>query len=261
MKLGSFEIDKVYARECIEAMREIPPGSIDMILCDLPFGKTACSWDVVIPFPDLWECYERIIKPNGAIVLFGKEPFSSYLRISNAKRYRYDWIWEKTTATGHLNANRMPMQAHENLSVFYKRLPVYNPQMTTGHKPMSYAIRKNTSVYGSHGSSESRTGATNRYPRDVLCFPPVNNNSPEKVHETQKPVPLLEYMIKTYTHPGHIILDNCMGSGATAEAAKRTGRNFLGFDNGISEKLRIPWADYANQRVELVAQGAEEWTE
>jgi len=216
--------------DCLELMKDIPDGSIDMILCDLPYGITACKWDVIIPFEPLWEQYNRIIKDNGAIVLFGSEPFSSALRMSNIKRYKYDWIWDKVKPSGHLNAKKMPLKEHEIISIFSKCKCVYNPQ---GLEKM-YKIQKKSNSDTTLGNGYSTFGKNNKttiqtignYPRSILTF-----NKPSKtLHPTQKPVELLEYLIKTYTNEGEIVLDNCMGSGTTGVACKNLNRNFIGIE-------------------------------
>lgn len=217
--------------DCLELMKEIPDRSIDMVLCDLPYGTTACKWDSVIPFEPLWEQYKRIIKDNGAIVLFGSEPFSTELRHSNMKMFKYDWIWEKTKASGFLNAKKSPLRAHEVISVFYKNQPTYNPQYSFGHKPYKKINVSDgaTSVYGKMDKTgsvkESKDGR--RYPRSVIKFSNPNNKT---IHPTQKPVALLEYLIKTYTNEGETVLDNCMGSGSTGVACINTNRNFIGYE-------------------------------
>ena len=209
------KLNTIYNEECIEGMKMIPDGSVDMILCDLPYGTTNCSWDSVIPFGKLWGQYERIIKENGAIVLTGAEPFSSQLRISNLKLYKYDWIWDKVKGTGFLNAKRQPMRNHELVSVFYKKQCTYNPQKTTGHVlKQSYRTSENqTEVYGEM-KNDYRYSSTERYPRSIQTFITDTQNS--SLHPTQKPVELFEYLIKTYTNDGDTVLDNCMGSGTTA---------------------------------------------
>lgn len=217
--------------DCLKLMKEIPDRSIDMILCDLPYGTTACKWDSVIPFEPLWEQYKRIIKDNGAIVLFGSEPFSTELRHSNMKMFKYDWIWEKTKASGFLNAKKSPLRAHEVISVFYKNQPTYNPQYSFGHKPYKKINVSDgaTSVYGKIDKTgiveKSKDGR--RYPRSVIKFSNPNNKT---IHPTQKPVALLEYLIKTYTNEGETVLDNCMGSGSTGIACINTNRNFIGYE-------------------------------
>lgn len=222
-----------YNEDCMEGMGQIDDGSIDLILCDLPYGKTHNRWDTVIPFEKLWESYDRIIKDNGAILLFGQEPFSSMLRISNLEMYRYDWIWQKTHPRGHLNAKKMPMSAHENISVFYKKLPTYNPQMTHGHarKTAFTQYVKEEDGNGCYGREVRNTAydSTDRYPLSVQVF--SSGSQTGKIHPTQKPVNLLEYLIKTYTNKGDVVLDNCAGSCSTGVAALHTGRNFIGFEN------------------------------
>ena len=225
--------DKVqlYKGDCLEIMKDIPDKSIDMILCDLPYGTTRNKWDSVLSLDELWEQYERIIKDNGAIVLFAQTPFDKVLGCSNLKMLRYEWIWEKTSATGHLNAKKMPMKAHENILVFYKKLPTYNPQKTTGHqRKVSKAEHKincvKTTNYGEHGLTTY--DSTERYPRSVQIF--KTDKQKESLHPTQKPVALLEYLIKTYTNEGETVLDNCMGSGSTGVACLNTNRKFIGIE-------------------------------
>ena len=227
------ELNKIYNMDCLDGMKLLKDKSIDMILCDLPFGTTRCKWDTIIPLDKLWEQYCRIIKDNGAIVLFAQTPFDKVLGASNLKMLRYEWIWEKTQATGHLNAKKMPMKAHENILVFYKKLPKYNPQKTNGHKPInSYtkyiATQNNTELYGEMKKEITGGGETDRYPRSVQIF----SSDKQKIHfhPTQKPIKLLEFLIKTYTDEDDIILDNCIGSGSTAVAALNTNRKFIGFE-------------------------------
>ena len=220
---------KLYNGDCLELMKDIPDGSIDMILCDLPYGTTQCKWDIIIPFEPLWEQYNRIIKNNGAIVLFGTEPFSSTLRLSNLKNYKYDWIWDKVKGTGFLNAKRQPMRNHELLSVFYKKQCLYNPQKTFGHKlKKSYRSKElQTDVYGEM-KNDYTYESTERYPRSIQVFSTDTQNS--SLHPTQKPVALCEYMIKTYTNENEIVLDNCLGSGSTGIAAINLNRKFIGME-------------------------------
>ncbi len=221
---------KLLQGDCLELMKDIPDKSIDMILCDLPYGTTHCKWDVAIPFEPLWKQYKRIIKDNGAIVLFGNEPFSSTLRMSNLKWFRYDWIWEKTRGTGFLNAKRMPLKSHENISVFYKHLPTYNPQMRKGFKPYVYKQGKQSGAFQANIDAKTIVTTNNngdRYPLSVLNFYNVNGNN---VHPTQKPVALLEYLINTYTNEGETVLDNCMGSGSTGVACINLNRRFIGIE-------------------------------
>lgn len=229
--------DGFYCMDCFDGMTLIDDKSIDMILCDLPYGTTQCSWDVVIPFEPLWEEYKRIIKDNGAIVLFGMEPFSSYLRISNIEMFKYDWIWDKVKGTGFLNAKKQPMRNHEIVSVFYERQCKYYPQMTHGHK-LKKSYRKKelqTDVYGEM-KKDYVYESTDRYPRSIQSFSTDTQNS--SLHSTQKPVALCEYLIKTYTDIGDLVLDNCAGSCSTGVACHNTGRRFIGFekDKEIFEK-------------------------
>ena len=223
-----------YNMDCLQGMKEIYDKSIDMILCDLPYGTTNCSWDIVIPFEELWKAYERIIKDNGAIVLFGSQPFTSLLVTSNLKLFRYEWIYEKTQPSGHLNAKKMPMKYHENVLVFYKSPPTYNPQKTTGHKrkvSKGQIVTKSQLGKGCYGVADKGANydSTERYPKSIQCF--SNGLMKQKsIHPTQKPVELLEYFIKTYTNEGEIVLDNCAGSCSTGIACHRTKRNFIGFE-------------------------------
>ena len=224
--------------DCLELMQNIPDKLVDMILCDLPYGTTACKWDTVIPFEPLWEQYNRIIKDNGAIVLFGAEPFSSQVRFSNLKKYRYDWVWKKDGVTNFANAKKMPMRCIETISVFYKKPPVYNPQ---GLIKINKTKKNGASVGGetvrgdivnSSGKGQLRTKGheyiqqfTN-YPTQFIEF----KRDKQKVHPTQKPVALLEYLIKTYTNENDLVLDNCAGSGSTLVAAKNLNRQFIGIE-------------------------------
>lgn len=219
------ELNKIYNEDCLEGMKRIPDCSVDMILCDLPYGTTRNKWDSVLPFDKLWEQYERIIKDNGAIVLSAQTPFDKVLGASNLKLLRYEWIWEKTQGTGHLNANRMPLKNHENILVFYKNLPVYNPQFEAGiaYKTTSSV---NSSNYGTQNESTVTINDGFRYPLSIQEF----NYDTETFHPTQKPVALFEYLIKTYTNKGDTVLDNCIGSGTTAIACINTERNFIGFE-------------------------------
>ena len=214
--------------DCLTEMQNIPDGSVDMILCDPPYGITACKWDSIIPFEPMWEQLNRIIKPNGAICLFGSEPFSSALRMSNIKNFKYDWIWEKTLASNFSLCKKQPNKKHEIISVFYKLQPTYNPQMETG-KPYKDKARKRTvSVHGGKESIKSPIcNNGTRYPSSVQKFSNGNNGN---VHPTQKPVPLLEYLIRTYTNEGETVLDFTMGSGSTGVACIHTGRNFIGIE-------------------------------
>ena len=219
----------LYQGDCLEIMKQIKDKSIDMILCDLPYGTTKCSWDIVIPFDKLWFQYERIIKENGAIVLFGSEPFSSKLRISNLRMYKYDWIWKKTKAQGFLNSKKMPLKDYENICVFYKRLPVYNPQgIIYGNFQNDRKSKyiKGEDIYGKE--KEFGISHMSNFPKQIIEF--SNPSGKGQLHPTQKPVELLEYLIKTYTNENDLVLDNCMGSGSTGVACKNLNRNFIGIE-------------------------------
>ena len=215
--------------DCLEVMKNIPSASVDMILCDLPYGTTRNKWDTCLNLDKLWEQYKRIIKDNGAIVLFSQMPFTAALVMSNPKMFRYEWIAEKSLATGFLNAKRMPMKAHENILVFYKKLPTYNAQMTKG-KPYSITRRDIGGQYLHNFESIETKNEGTRCPRDVLrdLWQPYCGG--KMYHPTQKPVPLLEYLIKTYTNEGDTVLDNCMGSGSTGVACVNTKRDFIGVE-------------------------------
>lgn len=246
---------KLYNNDCLEIMNDISDKSIDMILCDLPYGITKCIWDKVIPNNLLWQQYKRIIKDNGTIVLFGIEPFASELRLSNLEMYRYDWIWEKTQATGHLNANKQPLRASENILVFYKKSPTYNPQKTQGHTPVHKYTKylntqNNTELYGKMSKELSGGGNTDRMPRNVIKF--SSDKQRIKLHPTQKPVALLEYLIKTYTNENEIVLDNCMGSGSTGIACINTNRSFVGIelDKKYFEIAKLRIAEKIHEREE-----------
>lgn len=225
------KVNEIYKGDCLELMPKlIDDKSIDMIFCDLPYGTTKCKWDSVIDLPKLWSEYERVIKDNGVILLFAQAPFDKVLGASNLKLLRYEWIWEKTQATGHLNAKKMPMKAHENILVFYKKLPIYNPQKTNGHKPInSYTkyikTQNNTEIYGEMKRKISGGGETDRYPRSVITF--ASDKQKSKLHSTQKPLALIQYMIKTYTNEGDLILDNTCGSGTTGLGAKNLKRDYI----------------------------------
>ena len=212
--------------DCIEGMKRIPDKSIDMILCDLPYGTTNCKWDSIIPFEPLWEQYERVIKDNGAIVLFSRQPFTSQLINSNLKMYRYELIWQKEQATNFLYIKKQFGQATENIEVFYKHQPTYNPQMVKTNKPVKSNGGNSSRTYNNQtfiGSDEVRY---EKYPLNILTF----KRDKTGLHPTQKPVALCEYLIKTYTNGGETVLDNCMGSGTTAVACINTNRNFIGFE-------------------------------
>lgn len=222
--------------DCLERMKEIPDESVDMILCDLPYGKTACKWDSVIPFEPLWGQYRRITKKNAAIVLTAAQPFTSALVMSKPDWFKYDWCWKKPRGTGHLNANRQPMRDKEDVLVFYKGQPTYNPQFTSGEPYTKMKGGKQTKVsehgattYGKfyNGAEFRNDNDGRRYPRQVLEFGVVERGT---LHPTQKPVALMEYLIRTYTNEGETVLDNCMGSGSTGVACRNLNRKFIGIE-------------------------------
>jgi site-specific DNA-methyltransferase (adenine-specific) len=242
--LGSLEINRIYQMDCLEGMKLIPDKSIDMILCDLPYGTTACKWDYVIPFAALWKQYERIIKDNGAIVLTASQPFTTALINSNINLFRYCWYWNKTYTVGFMNANKMPLRNVEEVAVFYKKLPTYNPQGVVEVNKKRYRRKdKETTVYNDMGLKEGEYAQKfTNYPTQVLVF----GKEGKTVHPTQKPVALFEYLIKTYTNEGEIVLDNCMGSGTTAVAALKCGRRFIGFET------ESKYIEIANMRIESI---------
>ena len=239
---------QLFKGDCLEIMKDIPDGSVDMILCDLPYGTTACKWDVIIPFEPLWEQYKRIIKDRGAIVLFGSEPFSSKLRMSNIKGYKYDWIWDKKSVSNPQLAKKQPLKNFETISVFGVG--------TTGviYYPQGLIEIENPKAKGSKVSNTEKLGHIKRrtdyvqthtnYPKALaLQFP-----RPSKpLHPTQKPVELLKYLIRTYTKEAEVVLDNCMGSGSTGEACLRTNRNFIGIEKDDE------YFDIADNRIEQYA--------
>jgi site-specific DNA-methyltransferase (adenine-specific) len=221
-------INNVINGDCLEIMKEIPDKKIHMILCDLPYGVTKNKWDSIISLDALWLQYERIIKDNGIIILHGQDKFSAKLMLSNEKLHRYNLIWEKTTPTGHLNAKKMPLRSHEDLLIFYKSLPTYNPQKTTGHarKVSTAAHKRNSKKTTNYGEHDLTTyDSTERYPKSVLKF--ATDKQKSALHPTQKPIGLLEYLIKTYTNENDLVLDNCAGSGSVGVACKNTNRNYL----------------------------------
>ena len=251
------ELNKIHQGDCLELMKDIPDGSIDMILCDLPYGTTACKWDTIIPFEPLWEQYERVIKDNGAILLTASQPFTSALVMSNPKIFKYEWIWDRVVNGHPLNAKRQPLRRHESVCVFYKKQCVYNPQMTEiSREEVKRQLRKKSkkshTSKGLTGDFNTYTRAEYRaedlrynYPTSFLEFNAKANecNPYHRQHPTQKPVALFEYLIKTYTSEGETVLDNCIGSGTTAIAALNANRSFIGIEK---EK---EYVDIANERI------------
>jgi len=217
------EINKIYNMDCLEGMKYIDDKSIDMILCDLPYGITACKWDSIIPLEPLWEQYERIIKDNGAIVLTASQPFTTKLINSNIELFRYCWVWEKEQGVNFLMAKKQPLKVHEDICIFSKQQTKYNPQMTKG-KPYISGKGDSGEVTGKVKKIQTQNEGT-RYPRSIIRFKRETG-----LHPTQKPVALFEYLIKTYTDEGDIVLDNCIGSGTTAIACINTNRNYIGFE-------------------------------
>lgn len=215
--------------DCLEMMSWIPDGSVDMVLCDLPYGTTQNKWDSVVPLAPLWAQYWRVAKESAPIVLLAQTPFDKVLGVSALSELRYEWIWEKTAATGFLNAKKAPLKAHENILVFYRKPPQYDPQMTAGHviKRVAATHTNHSSNYGKQMTRKPYE-STERYPRSVQKFAKDNRLTNE--HPTQKPVALMEYLIRTYTNPGDTVLDNTMGSGTTGVAAVNTGREFIGIE-------------------------------
>jgi site-specific DNA-methyltransferase (adenine-specific) len=219
--------------DCLELMADIPDGSVDMILCDLPYGTTQNKWDAVIPFGPLWAHYWRVAKPNAAIVLTAAQPFTSALVMSCVERFKYDWIWKKPKGTGHLNAKKMPMRDKEDVLVFYREQPSYNPQWGEGepYKTKAGKIVENglSDNYGKFGNHREGSDGR-RYPKQVVNFPVVERGT---VHPTQKPSELFDYFIRTYTQPGELVLDNCSGSGTTAVAAHQSDRRYLCIERDV----------------------------
>lgn len=220
---------ELHLGDCLEVMKSIPDGSVDLILCDLPYGTTQNKWDSVIPFDALWAHYWRALKQNGVVVLTSAQPFTAALVMSQPVAFKYQWVWEKTQAVGHLNAWKQPMRKHEDVCVFYRKQPTYNPQITDKPKenirPQT-GRTKTTSNYGAHGLDVFKCPPDKSMPSSVLKFA----NAQKTVHPTQKPVALMEYLIRTYTNEGETVLDNCMGSGTTGVACMNTGRRFIGIE-------------------------------
>lgn len=250
--------DEFYHCDLLTLANTLPPQSVDMILTDLPYGTTACSWDTVIPFAPMWAAFKRVIKPRGAIVLTASQPFTSALVMSNPAMFRYEWIWEKTMAGGFPNAPLQPLRAHEHVLVFSLanafsgNIPnpmCYYPQMEAG-TPYFKTGRAGASVM--HGRDALRNDSYvmnndgTRYPRSVQR---ISNPNHESIHPTQKPVALFEYLIRTYTQPEELVVDFCSGSGTTAIAARNTGRHFICCDNGTDERTGKTWAEIATERL------------
>ena len=213
--------------ECLDKLTEISDANVDMILTDLPYGTTACSWDSIIPLDKLWEQYNRVVKENAAMVFTASQPFTTILASSNIKNFRYEWIWQKPQGTNPMNAKIMPLKSHENILVFYKTKPTYNPQMTKGTPYGGFKSETSTigEVYGKAKSVHRDNPEGTRYPKTILSF-----KQEKGLHPTQKPVSLMEYLIKTYTNEGDVVLDSTMGSGTTGVACVNTSRKFIGIE-------------------------------
>ena len=245
--LGKLQLNKIHQIDCLEGMKLIPASSIDMILCDLPYGTTYCKWDTIIPFKPLWDQYERIIKDSGAIVLTASQPFTAALIMSNPKLFKYEWIWNKKKSSGALNANVMPLKIHENVLIFGKKKITYNKQLRIGKprkdKPSHIPngdIRQDKSIVFRGYSNEA--GLYN--PTSILEF--SNADQRDKIHPTQKPVALFEYLVKTYTNENEIVLDNCIGSGTTAVACILSNRKWIGFET------ENKYIELANKRISKI---------
>ena len=218
---------QLYEGNCLELMRDIPDKSIDLVLCDLPYGVTACKWDINIPIDELWKQYYRLLKDDGTIALFGSQPFTTKLISSNEKDFRYCWYWIKNQGTNFFHAKTMPIRKVEEICIFHKGK--YNPQITDGHEPTRKAVGcSNGNIYHGENKRNYVGGKTTRYPTNILEFKCVDNYS--RKHPSEKPVDLLEYIIKTYTNKNETVLDNCMGSGSTGVACKNTNRKFIGIE-------------------------------
>ena len=239
--------------DCLEAMQTLGPGSVDAIICDPPYGTTACKWDAVIPFEPMWAEVWRVLKPNGVALFTAAQPFTSALVMSQPKAFRYEWVWSKNKASGHLNAKKRPMRAHEDILVFCRGKVPYSPQKTKGHAPANNAnTNANSENYGAQ-VRVSYGGETTRYPRTIQDFQVVNNIAAERVHPTQKPVPLMEYLVRTYTAFGQTVLDFTMGSGTTGVACLNTGRRFIGIEKDPN------YFAMARTRIEAAAMENSEW--
>lgn len=226
----------LYNEDCFDVFPLISDSSIDAIICDLPYGTTKCKWDTILDLEKLWVQYKRILKPNGVVVLFAQTPFDKVLGCSNLPWLKYEWIWEKTSATGHLNAKKMPMKAHENILVFYKKPPTFNPIKTSGHvrktSKAEHKINCNESEVYNKGQKHTSYDSTERYPRSVQVFQTdkQTNRLTDTLHPTQKPLALLEMLVTTYTNEGDMVLDNTMGSGTTMLACENLNRNSIGIE-------------------------------
>jgi site-specific DNA-methyltransferase (adenine-specific) len=238
----------LYRGDCLNVMPWlIEQGvKVDAVICDPPYGTTECSWDAVIPFDDMWRNIARLLKPRGAVVLFGSEPFSTTLRMSNLDWYKYDWIWDKHAPTGYLNAKHQPMRQHELISVFCDGVTTYNPEMRKGEYRAKGGMRKTSSVWGKHHSTQHFS--EDYYPTSILEI--SNADRLNKIHPTQKPLELMQYLIRTYTNPGDLVLDFTSGSGTTLHAALIEGRRAIGIERDLDDKGNyLGYCEYTRQRL------------
>lgn len=223
--------NSLHLGDCLKLLPQVPDRSIDLILTDLPYGYTQNSWDQVISMQPLWEQFRRVIKDKGAIILTSYGLFSAQLILAAPDIYKYSLVWQKNKSSGFLNAKKQPLRNHEDILVFYKKQPTYNPQKTSGHKPVnSFTHHVNSSNYGKTQIGWSGGGSTERYPTSIISIPVLNNDSPDKIHPTQKPVELGEYLIRTYSQAGDLVLDCACGAGSFLVAAKRLQRNYIGME-------------------------------
>lgn len=229
-------LNKVFESDCLEVMKKLPNNCVDMVLCDLPYGTTQNKWDSIIPLDELWKEYKRIVKINGAIVLTSQGIFTANLIVSNPAMFKYKWVWEKSKSTNFLNAKKQPLRKHEDICVFYRKQPVYNPQMLEG-EPYDKGIRKNQ-LSGSYGDFQPVHVHSDgkRYPTDIIYFK-TSESEGEVIHPTQKPIELGRYFVKTYTNPGDVVLDNTSGSGSFLVSALLEGRNFIGIEKNENVAL------------------------
>ncbi|EKN89894.1 DNA methylase family protein [Leptospira interrogans str. 2003000735] len=239
---------QLFNDDCFKIFPSIPDQSVNLVLCDLPYGTTGCSWDVILPFRELWEQYNRLIVENGAVILTASQPFTTALINSNPKNFRYELIWYKTKASGFLNANKMPNKSHENILIFYKKLPVYNSQkyeIDSKFLRKGKSSKKNSSnifkIRGPKSETYQYLDRGLRHPDSVLCFP---SESGKGIHPTQKPTALMNFLIRSYSNKGDTILDNCMGSGTTGVACVQTDRNFIGVEK------ELEYFELAKRRIE-----------
>lgn len=235
---------ELYQGDCLEKMVEVPDHTVDMIFTDLPYGTTHNVWDKRISLEELWKQYKRVLKSGGVVLLFSQQPFTTDLVNSNRKWFRYEWVWQKSRPVGFLNANRTPLRFHENIVVFYEHLPTYNPQKTPG-KPYTSKGARYTTNYRPFKPIPTTNRDGMRYPRDVVTFSSGNNIG--KIQPTEKPVGLLEYMIRTYTDEGETVLDSCMGSGSCGVACQHLGRSFIGIEKDMG------YFEAAKKRIEEAA--------